>query len=120
MLPYLVLLMVSDNKKKLSDLQNQQSTKVRFPTKNQYIGIVEKRLGGSRMYVRSMDGREILARVPGRVKKFLWIREGNIVLLEPWELEKDKADLIYKYKPNEINVLKKKGIISVLENVEEF
>ena len=112
--------MVNDKKKKLSDLQNQQTTKVKFPQGKQFIGIVEKRLGGSRMYVRSMDGKEILARVPGRAKKFLWIREGNIVLLEPWELEKDKADLIYKYKPNEINILEKKGIISNLENVEEF
>lgn len=112
--------MVNDKKKKLNDLQNQAPTKIRFPRGNQFIGIVEKRLGGSRMYVRRVDGVTILARVPGRVKKYLWIREGDIVLLEPWELDKDKADLIYKYKPNERKGLEKKGMLSTFENVEEF
>lgn len=109
-----------DKKKKLADLQNAESTRVRFPKGKEFIGLVEKRLGGSRMNVRSIDGKDILARVPGRVKKFLWIREGDIVLLEPWELDKDKADLIYKYKPNEVKQLEKKGMLGNLENIEEF
>ena len=107
-------------KKGVNDLQNQENTRVRFPKGNEFIGLVEKRLGGSRMNVRSMDGKDILARVPGRVKKFLWIREGDIVLLTPWELDENKADLIYKYKPNEVKQLEKKGILSNLDNVEEF
>lgn len=112
--------MVDPKKKKLTDLKNQEPTKVRFPKDNQFIGIVEKRLGGSRMNIRSAEGKEILARVPGRAKKFLWIREGDIVLLEPWEFSQDKADLIYKYKPNEVKILEKKGYLSNLENIEEF
>ena len=85
-------------KKKLNDLKNKDPNKVRFPRDDQFIGVVEKRLGGSRMNIRSVKGEDILARVPGRAKKFLWIREGDIVLLEPWELDEDKADLFYKYK----------------------
>lgn len=112
--------MANIKKKKLADLQNQGPAKVKFPRDDEFIGIVEKRLGGSRMNVRAMDGREILARVPGRAKKFLWIREGDIVLLKPWELDKDKADLFYKYKPNEVNVLNKKGMLTDVGNVEEF
>ncbi|MCA9486782.1 translation initiation factor IF-1A [Candidatus Woesearchaeota archaeon] len=112
--------MVDTKKKKLSDLQNEAPAKVRFPVKDEFVGIVEKRLGGSRMHVRSSDGREILARVPGRVKKFLWIREGDIVLLQPWELDKERADLVYKYKPGEIKALEQKGLLGNFENVEEF
>lgn len=111
---------MNDKKKKLNDLQNQQPTKVRFPRGKQFIGIVDKRLGGSRMYIRNFEGKEMMARVPGRVKKYLWIREGDIVLLEPWEFDEDKADLIYKYKPNEVNVLSKKGMLVNFENIEEF
>ena len=72
------------------------------------------------MHVRGIDGRQILARVPGRAKKFLWIREGDIVLLEPWELDEKKADLFYKYRPNEVKALEKKGLLTNFENVEEF
>lgn len=109
-----------NNKKKLADLQNQVSTKVKMPRGNQIIGIVEKRLGGSRMHVRTTNSETILARVPGRAKKFLWIREGDIVLLEPWELDKKKADLFYKYRPNEIKILEKKNLISDFAKEEEF
>jgi translation initiation factor 1A len=108
------------DKKKLSDLHNQEPTRIRLPKNNELVGIVEKRLGGSRMRVRTHKGDEILARVPGRVKKYLWIREGKYVLLEPWEFDKDKADLVYKFKPNEIKVLEKKGFLSNLEAIEEF
>ena len=109
-----------DKKKQLDDLQNQEPTRIRFPKGNQFIGRVEKRLGGSRMMVRAIDGRELMARVPGRAKKFLWIREGNIVLLEPWEYDKERADLIYKYKPNEVKVLEREGHLKNLETIEEF
>lgn len=112
--------MANIKKKKLNDLKNQAPTKVRFPKADQFIGVVEKRLGGSRMNVRSVKGEDILARVPGRAKKFLWIREGDIVLLEPWELDKDKADLIYKYKPNEVKVLERKNMLGNFEELEEF
>ena len=112
--------MGQDKKKKLSDLQNQENTRVRFPKGDQFIGLVEKRLGGSRMNVRSADGKDLMARVPGRAKKFLWIREGDIVLLEPWEFDKGKADLIYKYKPNEVKQLEKKGYLTNFETSEEF
>ncbi|MCH8519123.1 MAG: translation initiation factor eIF-1A [Nanoarchaeota archaeon] len=107
-------------KKKLNDLQNQAPSKARKPKNEEFIGVVEKRLGGSRMMIRGMNGVESMARVPGRMKKFLWIREGDIVLLQPWEIEKDKSDLIYKYKPNEIRQLQKEGLLDVFDNVEEF
>lgn len=110
-----------DKKKKLSDLKNTDGpVRARMPNGSEFIGIVEKRLGASRMKVRSTTGAEIMARVPGRAKKFLWIREGDIVLLSPWELDDDKADLIYKYKPNEVKFLEKKGLLSSFENIEEF
>lgn len=107
-------------KKKKDAPVEEAPVRARMPQGNQFIGIVEKRLGGSRMDVRAADGREILARVPGRAKKFLWIREGDIVLLEPWEYDEKRADLIYKYRNNEIKALEKQGMMASFENIEEF
>ena len=102
------------------DEQPEAPVRVRLPKGSEFIGVVDKRLGGSRMHIRKTDGSIILARVPGRMKKYLWIREGDIVLLEPWELDPDKADLIYKYKQTEIKILSKKGLLGDVEQVEEF
>ncbi len=91
-----------------------------FPKGNQVIGICEQRVGGSRMKVRCMDGKNRICRIPGRLKRRLWIREGDVLLIEPWELGGEtKGDVVFKYRPIQVNLLKKKGLLKQLE-VEEF
>jgi len=85
--------------------------RVRLPRKEEVIGIVEQRLGGSRSRVKCFDGKSRICRIPGRLKRRLWIRENDTVLVEPWELDKDKGDIIFKYKPIHIQVLRKKGLM---------
>ena len=67
-----------------------------------------------------MDGKSRLCRIPGRLKKRLWVREGDIVLVEPWEYEDEKGDVVYKYNPTQVHWLKKKGIYKEEEIEEEF
>jgi initiation factor 1A len=51
----------------------------------------------------------------------LWVREGDILLVEPWELGGDKkGDIVFKYRPIQASVLRKKGVLKTLEDVEEF
>ena len=106
--------------KKKNNTDNNFSSKVRYPKGDEFIGVVEKRYGGNRMRIRKNDGTEILGIVPGRMKKFLWIRENDIVLLKPWEIEKEKCDLIYKFKQNEIRKLEREGILDKTIIEEEF
>jgi len=94
--------------------------RVRIPQGKEVLGVVQQRLGGSRMRVLCLDGKERICRIPGRLRRELWVRENNVVLVEPWELGgDDKGDVVYKYKnKSEIDFLKKKGY---LKNVtEEF
>ena len=95
--------------------------RVKLPKDDQTIGLCEQRLGGSRMRVRCLDGKTRICRIPGRLKRSLWVRESDILLIEPWELGGDKkGDVIFKYKPIQVKFLKKKGLLSALENTEEF
>ena len=95
--------------------------RVKLPKGNQTFGILEQRLGGSRMRVRCLDGKTRICRVPGRLKRKLWVREGDVLLIEPWELGGDeKGDVIFKYKPNQVDWLKRKGYLKELEDFEEF
>lgn len=99
----------------------QEIFRVKLPRGKETFGILEQRLGGSRMRVRCLDGKTRICRVPGRLKKKLWVREGDILLIEPWELGGDeKGDVIYKYKPNQVDWLKRHGHLKELEEFEEF
>lgn len=90
------------------------------PRERQVLGICEQRVGGSRMKVRCMDGKTRICRIPGRLKRKLWIREGDVLLIEPWALSGDeKGDVVFKYKPHQVDVLRRKGLLKSLE-AEEF
>src|SRR3989344_16496 len=84
--------------------------RIKLPRDNQTLGILDQRLGGSRMRVRCADGKTRICRVPGRLKKKLWVREGDVLLIEPWLLGgEESGDVIYKYRPNQVEWLRNKG-----------
>ena len=94
--------------------------RIRMPKDSETLGVLDQRLGASRMRVRCLDGKTRICRVPGRLKRRLWIREGDVLLVKPWELGgDDKGDVIFKYKPSQVNWLKRSGHLKGLE-AEEF
>lgn len=95
--------------------------RVRLPRGNETIGLLIARLGGSRCKVQCLDGKERVCRIPGRLKRSLWVRENDIVIVEPWEFGGDeKGDIIFKYRPAQAQFLRKKGYLDELESQDEF
>ena len=85
-------------------------TRVRLPKgEREVMGIVEQRYGGNKMLIDCLDGKKRNCRVPGRLKRALWLRPGDIVIVELWELDKEKGDIILKYRPNQVAWLKQQG-----------
>jgi translation initiation factor 1A len=90
---------------------------VRFPRDREVLGIVEQLLGYAKMRVRCLDGKKRICRVPGRLTKTLWVRENDVVLVKPWEVQsEDRGDIIYKYRKTQVNVLRNNGFLKELEN----
>ncbi len=111
----------TNKKKKGSEQPNPEFIRVRTPKDREVIGTVMQRLGGSRLSVACLDGHTRVCRIPGRLKKFLWVREGNIVLVEPWEFESEKkGDVVYRYNPTQTEWLKKKGFLKQISEFNEF
>lgn len=96
-------------------------TRVRTPRDKEVLGILEQRLGASRMRVRCLDGKIRLCRIPGRMKRKLWVRENDVVLVEPWEMGGDeRGDIIFKYRQNEVAWLEKRGLFKRVADQKEF
>lgn len=99
----------------------QEIVRVKLPRENQVFGIVYQRLGASRMSVKCLDGKTRVCRIPGRLKRKLWVRDGDLLLIEKWQFEGDsKGDVIYKYTLSQIDWLKRRGYLKGLEQLEEF
>ncbi len=91
--------------------EQQIISRAPLPRGEEVIGVIEQRLGGNKMMVNCSDGKIRNCRVPGRLKRKLWLRPGDVVMVEPWELDKEKGDVILKYKPNQVEWLKKNGYL---------
>ena len=99
----------------------EQIQRIMLPRGRQVMGILEQRLGASRLRVRCFDSKSRVCRIPGRLKRKLWVRPGDIIIVEPWEFGGDeKGDVIYKYSPTQVQFLKKRGYLKQLDEFEEF
>lgn len=97
--------------------QPQEFVRVKLPRGKEVLGIIEQRVGGARMIVKCVDGKSRNCRVPGRLRRALWLREGDVVIVEPWEFDNEKGDVLFKYNPTQIDWLKRRGY---LKKIEEF
>jgi translation initiation factor 1A len=98
-------------KKKYNQNPEEKVTRVKLPRGEEVLGIIEQRLGGNKMLVNCLDGKSRNCRVPGRLRRKLWLRPGDVVIIAPWELDKNKGDVIFKYRLNQIAWLKNKGYL---------
>ena len=95
---------------------NTEQIRVKLPRGREVIGIIEQRVGGSRMLIKCADGKIRNGRVPGRLRRMLWLREGDVVILEPWEFDNEKGDILFKYNPGQINWLQRKGYLKTAQD----
>ncbi len=85
-----------------------------LPSTNDVLGVAVKMLGYDRILVKCQDGNERLCRVRGKMKRRVWIREGDIVLVSPWDFQSDKrGDIFWRYRSNQTELLRQKGYLKM-------
>jgi translation initiation factor 1A len=85
---------------------------IKAPQGNDILGIAKKMLGFDRIMVSCQDGNERLCRIRGKMKRRMWIRVGDVVLVSPWDFQSDKrGDIIWRYKRNQVDWLRKRGYL---------
>lgn len=104
------------NKKNNPARKPEGPIRVKLPKEGEVLGILEQRLGASRILIKCLDGKSRNCRVPGRLKRKLWLREGDVVLVKPWEFDNEKGDVLFKYNPAAIAWLKRKGYLKEFED----
>ena len=100
--------------KKLVKSESDIRRSMLMPNKNDILGIVDKNLGYTRMRVICQDGYKRICRVRGKMKKRRWVREGDVVLISPWDFEyEEKGDIIFRYTGNQAYWLRDKGFLKI-------
>src|SRR4030042_4516691 len=98
-------------KKKITHERTDQMV---LPSKNDVLGIAVKMLGGERIMVKCQDGKERLCRIRGKMKRRVWIRDGDIVLVSPWDFQTDeRGDIFWRYRQNQVTWLRDHNYITI-------
>jgi len=85
-----------------------------YPSENDVIGVVQKLLGFDRVMVKCQDGYVRICRIRGKMKRRTWIREGDIVLVSPWDFQSDeRGEIFHRYTANQVDDLRRKGILTM-------
>ena len=89
----------------------EEIERLRVPRPNEVFGIVEQMFGFDRLRVRCKDGHVRNCRIPGKIRKRLWVREGDIVIVRPWLVQgEDRGDIVYRYTGTQVDWLRRKGL----------
>jgi translation initiation factor 1A len=87
--------------------------RVAMPRQNQgeIFGVADQLLGASKIRVMCADGKTRMGRIPGKLKKRMWIREGDLLIIRPWEFQDEKAEIRYRYTRTQAVYLSRKKIL---------
>jgi len=92
--------------------EEEEIARIRLPKEGELLGIVELMLGSDKLRVQCDDGKERIVRIPGKLRKRVWIRVGDLILIQPWKVMSDRrADVIWRYTKTQAGWLQKKGYL---------
>ena len=116
---------------KKSNKGSSDQRKIRFPDRrnDEIFAIVIENFGGDRMLVKCEDGVIRVGIIRGKIRKRMWVRLGDLILVTPWEFETKKKDkrekcmIIWRYTRTQANWLENRGKLNDNldpDNVEIF
>jgi translation initiation factor 1A len=101
------------NSKSTSSPGTEEIIRVRLPKKrnNEIFGRADLMLGANHIRVRCFDGVTRTGRIKGKIKKRMWIREGDLLLVIPWSFQDEKCDIFYRYVRPQAEWLQRNGYL---------
>ena len=100
---------------RLENPEDGSSTKIRVKMPNRRINemfaLADQILGGRRVSILCEDGETRLARIPGKMRRRQWVREGDLIIVWPWDFQDSKADVKHRYTKTQAMYLSRKGVL---------
>lgn len=85
------------------------------PQEGELLGRVIKLVGGDNIIVKCTDGVVRTCRIRGKIKRRMWIRDNDLVLVAPWDFKSDRADIIWRYISAHAEKMKAEGLLQGLD-----
>ena len=94
-------------------VKNESALKeIRLPEEGELFGRVLKMLGGENVMIKCADNITRRGRIRGKLKRRVWIRDNDIVIIAPWDFSGDeRGDIIWRFTLPQVTWLKEQNHI---------
>ncbi len=79
--------------------------------RGEIFGVANQLLGAARIRVMCEDGSSRMGRITGKMKKKMWIREGDLLIVRPWGFQEGKADILFRYSRTQATYLSRRNLL---------
>ncbi|KAH7638499.1 eukaryotic translation initiation factor 1A [Dermatophagoides farinae] len=97
------------NRRRGKNENEDEKRELVFKEDGQEYAQVMRMLGNGRLEAYCFDGVKRLCHIRGKLRKKVWINQGDIILIGLRDYQDTKADVILKYNPDEARNLKTYG-----------
>lgn len=79
--------------------------------RGEVFAIASQLVGAARIRVMGEDGSPRMGRITGKMKKKMWIREGDLLIIRPWGFQEGKADILFRYSRTQAQYLSRRKLL---------
>jgi translation initiation factor 1A len=79
--------------------------------RGEIFGVASQLLGAARIRVMCEDNVSRMGRITGKMKKKMWIREGDLLVVRPWGFQEGKADILFRYSRTQATYLARRSLL---------
>ncbi|KAK3900384.1 hypothetical protein C8A05DRAFT_35973 [Staphylotrichum tortipilum] len=107
------------NRRRGKNENDNEKRELTFKEDGQEYAQVLKMLGNGRLEAMCFDGVKRLGLIRGKLRKKIWINNGDIILVSLREYQDEKGDVILKYSADEARSLKAYGELPDTAKINE-
>ncbi len=88
--------------------------RAKLPGEGEIFGVVVQILGAGYLLVNCLDGNLRKIRIPGRFRKRMWCRVGDLVIVMPnygMSHPEERGELVHRFRRNEVRWLVNQGYV---------
>lgn len=103
---YMLIMAINDMGKR--QVKNESALKeIRLPEEGELFGRVLKMMGGENVMIKCDDNITRRGRIRGKLKRRVWIRDNDIVIIAPWDFKQDeRGDIVWRFTLPQVEWLK--------------
>ncbi|WBW72457.1 translation initiation factor eIF1A [Schizosaccharomyces osmophilus] len=107
------------NRRRGKNENENEKRELTYSEEGQIYAQVTRMLGNGRIEAACFDGVKRLGHIRGKLRKKVWINQGDIILLSLREFQDEKGDVILKYTADEARTLKNQGELPETAKINE-